>query len=121
MFKNSELSPIYIAIVYFESTPEYQGFTSAGWFKVEPNSTISIIPEIKYQTYFYYAKDENGLEWSGSGKYKFVVNTKASFKFKNAGMSYNESYFEHKVFKSFKKIDVGQTKQYTLSLGEEED
>jgi hypothetical protein len=53
---------------------------------------------------------------NGQGKYKFVVHSKESFKFKNANMSYNESYFEHKVFKNFRKIDVGGRTEFTLTL-----
>ncbi len=120
-FKNSETSPIYIAVAYYVATDDYTGFSSDGWFKVDPNSTITIIPSIKYSTYYYYAKDENGTEWTGAGKYKFVVHSKESFNFKNANMEYNADYLAHKVFKNFKKIDVGQAKEYTLNLGEAED
>ena len=120
-FKNSETNPIFIAVAYYVETEDYKGFNSGGWYKVEPNSTIEIIPTIKYTTYYYYAKDSKGAEWAGSGKYKFVVHSQESFNFKNANMEYNASYFEHKVFKNFKKIDVGQAKEYTLNLGETED
>ena len=120
-FKNSETSPIWIAVAYYVETEDYKGFNSDGWYKIDPNSVITIIPSIKYSTYYYYAKDENGAEWTGSGKYKFVVHSRENFTFKNANMEYNASYFEHKVFKNFKKIDVGQAKEYTLNLGETED
>ncbi len=120
-FKNNEITPIFISIVYYDATDDYRGYTSEGWFKVEPNSIVTIIPTIKYDTYYYYAKDGNGAEWTGNGRYKFVIHSRESFKFKNADMAYNESYFDHKVFKNFKKIKCGTAREYMISLGEGED
>ncbi|HWY09888.1 MAG TPA: DUF1036 domain-containing protein [Bacteroidia bacterium] len=120
-FMNSETQPITIAFAYYESGQDFKGFISTGWFKVEPHETITLMQVIDSPTYYYYAHDGKGAEWGGRGKYKFVVNTINAFKFKNGDMNYNENPKENCVFKDFKKVDVGNAKQYTLSLTEEED
>jgi uncharacterized membrane protein len=123
-FKNSETSPIYIAIAYYVSGSDFNGWYSEGWFKIEPGETKSIIPTIAYNTYYYYAKDENDKEWAGSGKYQFVINSKESFNIKNADMDYQKDYFAHKVMKNFRKITLSNEvvgKSAILSLTDQED
>ncbi|MGZ4097546.1 MAG: hypothetical protein ACXVNM_01625 [Bacteroidia bacterium] len=87
---------------------------------MEPGETKILISNIAYDTYYYFAKDDQGSEWAGSGKYKFLVS-KEAFNIKNANMEYQKT--DNRVFRNFKKIDVSDAirRSYTLSLTEYED
>lgn len=118
-FRNSESVPINVAIAYYIKTEEFEGWYTIGWYNIEPNETkVLIAGDLEYTTYYYYAKDDKGLEWKGGGKYNFVVDYDA-FNIKNADKSYQLK--GDRAFKPFKKIEVGEKRTYTLSLVEEED
>jgi uncharacterized membrane protein len=63
-FRNSKSTPIYIAIAYGVQSTDYTGYNSDGWFKVEPNSTITLFSQINQPVYYFYAKDGSGNEWA---------------------------------------------------------
>ena len=119
-FRNSESKPLYVAVEYYIQTDEFEGWYSTGWYYIEPNETKTLIGgELAYKNYYFYARDTEGTEWRGGGKYSFVVEPSSEFKIKNADKEYQLK--GERVYKSFKKIDVGDKITYTLSLTEEED
>ena len=118
--RNSESNPLYVAVAYYVQTDEFEGWYATGWYYIEPNETKTLIGgNLAYKTYYFYARDTEGAEWKGGGKYSFVVEPYNEFKIKNADKEYQLK--DERVIKSFKKIDVGEKTTYTLSLTEEED
>jgi uncharacterized membrane protein len=120
-FKNHESNPLEVAIAYFVKTDEFEGYYSTGWYVLEPGETKTLLQgNLKYTTYYFYAKDSKGTEWKGGGKYNFIVDLTNAFNIKNADKEYQLTGTTRK-YKAFKKVDVGESREYTLTLTEEED
>ena len=119
-FQNSQDHPIHVAIAYYENDESFTGWFSKGWYELEPGETkVLIAGDLEYSTYFFYAQDSEGAEWTGGGKYSFIVDPVNVFTIKNADKEYQLK--DDRIYKAFKKIDTQGETSHTLSLVESEE
>jgi len=119
-FRNSQDHPIDVAVAYYENDEAFTGWYSRGWYHLEPGETKVLIGgDLQYSTYYFYAKDSEGYEWKGAGKYLFIVEPFDAFEIKNADKNYQLK--GKRVVKAFKKISTQGEKSHTLSLTEAEE
>ncbi|MDP4096330.1 DUF1036 domain-containing protein [Paenibacillus sp. P96] len=66
-FRNSTNSPVYVAYAYPNLGCRPVTFRKVGWYRIEPGQTRQVwIGYAGGNTFYYYAENDSGQEWSGS-------------------------------------------------------
>lgn len=117
-FVNNNKVTLKICLGYYYRGSRWSGWTSHGWWSIEPGERINIhIPSTNgylNRYFYYYAYGENS---EYSGKDGFVVSGKA-FKIPNADKIKANDFSDFYYLSKFRKVDLGETaySHYTYNL-----
>lgn len=120
---NKTSKSIIVAVGYYYYGEKWQGWVSDGWWNIASGEKATINMPLNENGYmngiiYYCAKFKDGFGWGWSGENSFIVMDE-NFKIPNADkfetLSCN-SRFRYST--TFKKVEIGRTKEYTLNLTE---
>ena len=104
--KNKIHLPIYFCYGYYESTSDWEGFKTAGWFKVEPNETFNVGIPFKPKggtVLYYHFQASNPKMRINIGTLKLLVDKIDAFEIKNAHLPYKKDENKNYEFRAFKQ------------------
>jgi hypothetical protein len=104
--KNKIHLPIYFSYGYYESTDNWEGFKTSGWFKVEPNETLDVSIPFKPSggsTLWYHFQSSNPKMRINIGTMNLLVNKIDAFDIKNAHLPYKKDENKNYEFRAFKR------------------
>lgn len=111
--KNSGTSKLFVAICYYENST---GWTSKGWFQIEPNSEKEIYNYNQFNNpNFYYCATIENCDKGYYGDFALYVNTKDAFTIPNADKDANYVNQRLKKYK-FKQVNLKGRSDYTIDL-----
>ena len=111
-FRNKTHETVFIAI----RTYERAGWTVDGWYKVGPNQVVKVRKSLGNRYCYYYAASR-ARKWTG--QFPNWVRPSETFSYtirRNNGQEELADNLRGFVSYSFRHLDVGQAKSYTLSI-----
>lgn len=113
VFKNDGPNKIYVAIGYFKPA---SGWTSQGWFPIEPNEEKVVFNHIGLSNpNFYYCATIEGCDKGFFGESELYVNAKDPFTIPNAEVVKNYANPLLKRYK-FRQVNLSGKSKYVVTL-----
>ena len=113
-FQNKTTVPLKVAFGYYTESAEYTGWTTKGWYTVNPGDKLQVMDKpLDNEYYYYYASSaDTAIEFRGSILLKVADGT---FKIDHANEEISIKRDKHRFFK---QVDTGERKNYLVVLHE---